>query len=175
MLLSFPILEVRKVALYNPSSAGHGHHSAKSSTMAAAARFNDSTTSSEDGFDESEKLLSTSQQSQRQRLVRKENIGWALLACCLVGLTIGLSVGVAIVVVRGWHGRSSASCLEESSSPSPITRDLEITYHTQQFNGTFLNENIYRQAGSPEVDAAWEALGVNCKLLFNALLFIAGD
>jgi hypothetical protein len=26
-----------------------------------------------------------------------------------------------------------------------------------------MNENIYRQVGSPEVDAAWEALGVDCK------------
>jgi hypothetical protein len=26
-----------------------------------------------------------------------------------------------------------------------------------------MQENIYRQAGSPEVDAAWEALGVDCE------------
>ena len=28
-----------------------------------------------------------------------------------------------------------------------------------------MKENIYRQAGSPEVDAAWQALGIDCKLL----------
>jgi hypothetical protein len=33
------------------------------------------------------------------------------------------------------------------------------------FNGSFMKENIYRQAGSPEVDAAWQALGIDCKLL----------
>ncbi|KAH8675591.1 hypothetical protein BX600DRAFT_546380 [Xylariales sp. PMI_506] len=27
------------------------------------------------------------------------------------------------------------------------------------FNGSFMQESVYRQQGSPEVDAAWEALG----------------
>jgi hypothetical protein len=41
---------------------------------------------------------------------------------------------------------------------------VDNSYHTVQFEGSFLHENIYRQTGSPEVDAAWEALGINCKL-----------
>lgn len=32
-----------------------------------------------------------------------------------------------------------------------------------------MDENIYRQQGSPEVDAAWEALGVDCKEACNPL------
>lgn len=35
-----------------------------------------------------------------------------------------------------------------------------------RFNGTFLKENIYRRPASIEVDAAWEALGVNCEKTF---------
>jgi hypothetical protein len=31
-----------------------------------------------------------------------------------------------------------------------------------KFNGSFYKEDIYRQDPSPEVDAAWEALGTNC-------------
>ncbi|ETN43878.1 uncharacterized protein HMPREF1541_11009 [Cyphellophora europaea CBS 101466] len=42
-----------------------------------------------------------------------------------------------------------------------MLEDLDIEYNTIQFNGSFMAENIYRQAASPEVDAAWEALGVN--------------
>jgi hypothetical protein len=40
---------------------------------------------------------------------------------------------------------------------------MEVSYHTEKFDGRFVKENIYRQVGSPEVDAAWDALGVGCK------------
>lgn len=138
--------------------------------MSGVPLLNQSATSSEDGYDESEKFLST--RREQKRFLRKENIGWMVLASCLVGLTLGLSVGVAIIVVQSWHGASTKSCLKQSSSPSPVTRDLDITYHIEHFNGSFLNENVYRQPAGPEVDAAWEALGVNCELLFK-LHFVA--
>ncbi|KAF2159758.1 hypothetical protein M409DRAFT_37860 [Zasmidium cellare ATCC 36951] len=127
--------------------------------MAAIPLLDGSSASSEDGFDESEKLLSLNR--QRKRPLLSANIRWVVLGCCLVGLTIGVSVGVAIIVVQCWEKPSTLSCLKQSSAPSPIAKDLDITYHTQHFNGSFLNENIYRQAASAEVDAAWEALGVN--------------
>lgn len=41
--------------------------------------------------------------------------------------------------------------------------NIPIKYHRQRFNGSLLKENIFRQAASPEVDAAWESLGVNCE------------
>lgn len=45
---------------------------------------------------------------------------------------------------------------------APILDAVPIHYHLQGFNGSLLKENIYRQTPSPEVDAAWEALGVSC-------------
>ena len=47
---------------------------------------------------------------------------------------------------------------------APIVRDVAPAWHTQQFNGSFLHANVYRQSAGPEVDAAWDALGVNCKM-----------
>jgi hypothetical protein len=44
-----------------------------------------------------------------------------------------------------------------------VLRDVGIRYEWKEFNGSFMQENIYRKAGSPEVDAAWEALGVDCE------------
>ena len=44
---------------------------------------------------------------------------------------------------------------------SPITTELNVHYDTITFNGSFLHETIYRQPPSQEVDAAWDALGVN--------------
>jgi hypothetical protein len=44
-----------------------------------------------------------------------------------------------------------------------MLEDIDISYDVVQFNGTFVHENIYRQDAGPEVDAAWEALGVGCE------------
>jgi hypothetical protein len=40
---------------------------------------------------------------------------------------------------------------------------IGVTYDTREFNGSLLKENIFRQDASPDVDAAWEALGANCQ------------
>lgn len=42
-------------------------------------------------------------------------------------------------------------------------KKVGITYNLHEFNGSLLKENIFRQDASPDVDAAWEALGVNCE------------
>lgn len=49
------------------------------------------------------------------------------------------------------------------TTAAPLLKDVPIQYQFQTFNGSFLHENIYRQTGSPEVDQAWEALGVDCR------------
>jgi hypothetical protein len=42
-----------------------------------------------------------------------------------------------------------------------MLKDIDITYSEWQFDGSFVHENIYRQDPSPEVDEAWEALGIS--------------
>ena len=44
-----------------------------------------------------------------------------------------------------------------------MLRDVNIKYSFTQFNGSFMQEEVYRKVGSPEVDEAWEALGVDCE------------
>jgi hypothetical protein len=46
---------------------------------------------------------------------------------------------------------------------APLVKEVKPHWHTVRFNGTFLRENVYWQDAGPEVDAAWEALGINCK------------
>lgn len=46
---------------------------------------------------------------------------------------------------------------------APLMKDVDIKYAYTSFNGSFLKETVYRRDASPEVDAAWEALGVDCK------------
>lgn len=42
-------------------------------------------------------------------------------------------------------------------------RDLNIEYSTIKFDGSFFEDNIYRQQAGSEVDEAWRALGIQCK------------
>ncbi|CAG9948851.1 unnamed protein product [Clonostachys rosea f. rosea IK726] len=62
-----------------------------------------------------------------------------------------------------FHHKVDQTCASHTASWSPLLRDTSITYKSHTFDGSFMNENIYRQQGSPEVDAAWEALGVNSR------------
>ncbi|KAG6008702.1 hypothetical protein E4U21_004057 [Claviceps maximensis] len=54
-----------------------------------------------------------------------------------------------------------ARCAAHTSQWSPLLRDVRARYHTQVFNGSFMKQNIYRQKASPQVDKAWEELGVD--------------
>lgn len=41
-------------------------------------------------------------------------------------------------------------------------KEVGIRYSLQEFNGSLLKENVFRQDAGPDVDAAWDSLGVNC-------------
>ena len=46
---------------------------------------------------------------------------------------------------------------------APILKDVDTSLHYVTFNGSLLKENVFRQDAGPEVDAAWESIGVNCE------------
>ncbi|EMD59335.1 hypothetical protein COCSADRAFT_101412 [Bipolaris sorokiniana ND90Pr] len=52
-------------------------------------------------------------------------------------------------------------CIHHISQYSPVVRDVKPNWHMQLFNGSFLHQSVYRQSAGPEVDAAWDALGIN--------------
>jgi hypothetical protein len=45
---------------------------------------------------------------------------------------------------------------------APVLNEVDIKYSTTTFNGSFMQETVYRRLGSPEVDSAWETLGIEC-------------
>ncbi|KAK0725530.1 hypothetical protein B0H67DRAFT_659132 [Lasiosphaeris hirsuta] len=52
--------------------------------------------------------------------------------------------------------------LQCSPTPSaPVLSDVGVKYAVQKFNGSFMKQDVYRLPGSPQVDAAWDALGVD--------------
>ena len=80
-----------------------------------------------------------------------------VVSSCLVSTLCGI-----------WIGRrypSDDGAIRHVSKYSPIMDEVDIGFHAEQFNGTFVHENIYRQGPGPEVDAAWDALGIRCELL----------
>ncbi|EGR52961.1 uncharacterized protein TRIREDRAFT_53824 [Trichoderma reesei QM6a] len=75
-----------------------------------------------------------------------------LLTTCVISFWAGLRA----------HDRQAnvdILCAKHTNRWSPLVRDVPIKYTYQEFNGSFLKENIYRNVGSAEVDKAWEDLG----------------
>ncbi|CAD6502133.1 BgTH12-02374 [Blumeria graminis f. sp. triticale] len=69
-----------------------------------------------------------------------------------------------------WIGRyltlhPNITCLEYSQKWSPIMEELDNSYHTVQFNGSLFKENTFRLPAGPEVDKAWDSLGINYRAL----------
>lgn len=52
---------------------------------------------------------------------------------------------------------------------APILKEVDTSLHPVLFNGSFMKENEFRKDAGPEVDAAWESIGVNCKLPLHFL------
>ncbi|TLS25891.1 hypothetical protein PpBr36_07589 [Pyricularia pennisetigena] len=96
-------------------------------------------------------------QSQQRYHDRRNYILWALyLASNVISFVVGGYFGTKI------HTNSlDRECSMHTSAYSPLTKAVDITYAYTNFNGSFLKETIYRKDASPEVDAAWEALGVD--------------
>ncbi|RII24742.1 hypothetical protein CUC08_Gglean011754 [Alternaria sp. MG1] len=83
-----------------------------------------------------------------------------LIACTIV--YVGAAMWIAFTV----NGSNLITdpddfCIHHVSRYSPVVRDVQPNWHTQLFNGSFLHQNAFRQPAGPEVDAAWDALGVN--------------
>ena len=59
---------------------------------------------------------------------------------------------------------------------APLMPDVEIKYEKVRFNGSLLKDNVYRLDAGPEVDAAWEALGVDYRaaIVPNNVAFESG-
>ncbi|ORY71450.1 tat pathway signal sequence [Pseudomassariella vexata] len=111
-----------------------------------------------DGFDDDCNTLASTSNS------RQHNISHILSTSILfvIYVTISGFFG-AYIGRRGGFVNSSldSQCAAFSSSMSPVLTDVDIHYAMTPFNGSFMQETIHRRPHSPEVDAAWEALGVD--------------
>ncbi|MCJ1355541.1 MAG: hypothetical protein MMC33_005533 [Icmadophila ericetorum] len=98
-------------------------------------------------------------QAQLDRTWKHLVIAILLLIASIASTVIGVIIGQRFPI------NLDAICTRHTSKYSPILDENIISYDVVQFDGRFIDENVYRQAGGLEVDAAWEALGVGCKML----------
>ena len=60
-----------------------------------------------------------------------------------------------------------STALTNDYNVASVVKHVDISYNTIRFNGSLLKENIFRQDAGPEVDAAWQSLGIDCKSLLT--------
>ncbi|KAH8809398.1 hypothetical protein F5884DRAFT_834804 [Xylogone sp. PMI_703] len=106
----------------------------------------------------SETIVNEVSFSKRKRVLHYR---WLIFCILIVVLT---NVVTFAVTGRIRNNRLDMICgLHTSQARTIILDDTDISYSSVVFNGTFLKDTIYRQPASPEVDAAWKALGVDYK------------
>ncbi|KAK3935324.1 hypothetical protein QBC46DRAFT_422863 [Diplogelasinospora grovesii] len=113
--------------------------------------------SSEDAAEEEYYFLSR----RKKTLHRSHQSRWTVYISLLTVANL-VCATISLYVFLG-HQRIDldAACAEHTTQYSPVLRDAKVKYAFTSFNGSFLQQDIYRLPGSVEVDAAWEALGVD--------------
>ncbi|EHK49327.1 hypothetical protein TRIATDRAFT_49480 [Trichoderma atroviride IMI 206040] len=114
--------------------------------------------------DESDEEDSLPQHSTSGVLNKKSDFCKLLKKSFCVFLVLAVACGLSFwagTCVSRRQPTLDGVCAKHTNQWSPLVRDVAIQYDGKEFNGSFMNENIYRQVGSPEVDKAWEDLGVN--------------
>ncbi|KAN0103283.1 protein of unknown function (DUF3328) domain containing protein [Hyaloscypha variabilis] len=108
--------------------------------------------------EDSERLLGSDSETVYRKPSRKIPVWVLIVLIPLISLSL---IAFGAWIGSRWFTNINEVCLAHVQHYSPILKEVDNSYHTVHFEGSFLHENIYRQTGSPEVDAAWEALGIN--------------
>jgi Mycotoxin biosynthesis protein UstYa len=116
--------------------------------------------------DDSESLLShdSTLHNESQAPSRRRS---PTLSLCFVHLGSHLVTAVLTGwLITQWRPfNADRFCSRHTSSYSPVVNEVDIKYSKVDYNGSFFHQTIYRNDPSPEVDAAWEALGVDYRAL----------
>uniref|UniRef100_A0A0D2YIB3 Tat pathway signal sequence n=1 Tax=Fusarium oxysporum (strain Fo5176) TaxID=660025 RepID=A0A0D2YIB3_FUSOF len=94
--------------------------------------------------------------TRRRRLSLCRCFGWAITLLSIILISAFAGAWISMVYVN-----IDQICTAHTSQWSPLLDNIAIKYKMQPFDGNFMRENIFRGNASPEVDAAWEALGVD--------------
>ncbi|KAK0386241.1 hypothetical protein NLU13_6078 [Sarocladium strictum] len=96
----------------------------------------------------------------RRRGPRKAGGAWVNVIIVCVGLLTATITFVGGVYFGSQYNLESR-CATATTQWSPLLRDVKVRYRETEFDGQFHKESIFRKAPSPEVDAAWDGLGID--------------
>jgi hypothetical protein len=120
---------------------------------------------------DAESLLSNNTSTDQADRIRRNNAPRKFPTLALVAILIVTHLCVALAAALVTHQfytektDVNAICAKVTSHNSPATTDVGIKWAPVTYNGSFFHQTIYRQDASPEVDAAWTALGVDYRPL----------
>lgn len=114
-----------------------------------------------DGDEEMPEEHSLGVETPRRR--KQNHIRYSLSVLTLVILPNIVSALAGAFIFHAWWQTEHLGprCAAYTSQYSPVVEEARVTYSPTNFNGSFMQEDVFRRRGSPEVDAAWESLGVN--------------
>ncbi|KAK8159830.1 tat pathway signal sequence [Phyllosticta citrichinensis] len=112
-----------------------------------------------------ERLLSDAESSPEIQDRTKSWSSSCIVALWVVTFCFAGFVGAWIGIQQSKHSQTMQSFISKISQYSPIVDDVGVYFRNIRFNGSLMKENIFRQDAGPEVDAAWESLGVNYRAL----------
>ncbi|WYZ38119.1 hypothetical protein EsH8_III_000033 [Colletotrichum jinshuiense] len=72
-----------------------------------------------------------------------------------------LSARFGLYLATNVSAALDGACAAHTTQWSPLLKEVDVKYDWKHFNGSFMKQDIYRKEASPEVDAAWEAMGVD--------------
>jgi len=102
-----------------------------------------------------------SQTANRKKSSRRN----LLLSILLVPIACLLLIGFGAWIGARWLVNPDDFCPRHVQRYSPVLKEVDTSLHVVTFNGSLLKANVYRQEAGPEVDAAWDALGVGYRSL----------
>jgi hypothetical protein len=119
--------------------------------------------------DDSESLLSHDSTTHRDTITPPSPKRRRWRTCTIISLLVGTNLLTALtsswLTSRYRPFNADRFCAIHTSHPSPVVDGVDIQYSMVDYNGSFFHETIYRRDPSPEVDAAWEDLGVDYRAL----------
>ncbi|KAJ6036234.1 hypothetical protein N7540_000513 [Penicillium herquei] len=123
----------------------------------------------------SSELKDLDEGSEQRLLAEEEGVPWtqdeSFSPCGSFAIILFRFLVICVFFMSGvlsgffWRGDLDVLCAYHVSQYSPVLKETGFDYITQKFNGSLLKENVFRQDASPEVDAAWESLGVNYRAI----------
>jgi len=115
----------------------------------------------------------TDRRRRRPSLPPASLMAFKMLLSVLLSFILGVAISMASIIQINQQKQDAdliRQCAMRMSHYSPVLNEVDKKYSTTYFNGSFMQEMVYRQLGSPEVDAAWQALGI--EYTYNIINYI---